>query len=60
LSREEALNDQCVLLARFLHARDHPAKWDDLGALLVLEEGTAGAEFARRRLARDFYLSADS
>lgn len=59
-SREESLRDQCVLLARLLRARDHPAKWDDLGALIVLEDGSASAELARRRLARDFYFSAES
>lgn len=50
------VHDQCLLAARFLHARGHPCRWDDLGALLILDEGSSShAERARLRLARDYY-----
>jgi hypothetical protein len=50
------VHDQCLLAARFLHARGHPCRWDDLGALLILDAGSSGqAERARLRLAREYY-----
>jgi CRISPR system Cascade subunit CasB len=54
------VQDQCVLAARFLHSRDHSCRWDDLGALLILDAGsTTNAEQTRLRLAREYYRSLD-
>lgn len=50
------VQDQCVLASRFLHAREHPCRWDDLGALLVLDSRSGeSTERIRLRLARDYF-----
>lgn len=59
-ARGSAFRDQVVLLARFLHSRDEPCAWLDLGEL-VLVEGLREqrAEWLRLRVARDYYRVLD-
>jgi hypothetical protein len=53
--------DQSALAARFLHAREHPCRWDDLGSLILLDSGAnESAERVRLRLARDYYRTLDA
>ncbi len=56
LSDGSTIQDQCVLASRFLHAREHPCRWEDLGALLVLDSlSSESTERIRLRLARDYF-----
>jgi CRISPR system Cascade subunit CasB len=60
-AHDELLRDQIVLLARFMHARDEPLEWRDLGELVLADTiCPRTAERVRLRLARSYYKSVDA
>lgn len=60
-SRGEGLQDQLLLLARLLRAREIAPTWKDLGALALADaSGAAWSDDARLRLATAYYRVADA
>lgn len=54
-----SLADQCLLIARFLHSKEHLCCWEDLGSLLLLDaSGSTYADHVRLRLAKDYFRTA--
>lgn len=57
---DNTLLDLMLMAARFLHAKGHAARWNDLGALVVTDSNQSeSTERVRLRLARQYYKSAD-
>lgn len=59
-SHDQQLLDQCLLAARFVHARDHPMRWHQVGRLMLLDTYEGSSVQSRLQLARDYYRAVEN